>query len=48
MSIKAIQEYNKGVWESYKLTKDKSVLSNLQRIPTGGYSEKIHQASVKW
>lgn len=47
-TLKAIKDHNQNVWEAYKLTKDKNVLKELQRIPTGGVSEKIHQASVKF
>lgn len=46
-TIQAIKEQNQTVWDVYKATKDKSVLSKLQRIPTETYTEKIHQASVK-
>lgn len=46
-TIEAIKQENQNVWDAYKLTKDKSVLAKLQTIPTGGFSEKIHQASVK-
>lgn len=47
ITIQAIQDQNSLVWDAYKTTKDKTVLSKLQKIPTGTFSEKIHQASVK-
>ena len=47
-AIEAIKEQNKNVWDIYRATKDKNVLSKIQSIPTDGFSEKIHQASVKF
>lgn len=47
-AIEAIKEHNKNVWDAYRATKDKSVFSKLQSIPTERMSEKIHQASVKF
>lgn len=47
-TIDAIKEHNKNVWDVYKQTKDKNVLSKLQNIPTEKISEKIHHASVKF
>lgn len=47
-AIEAIKDHNKNVWDAYRETKDKSILSKLQSIPTYRISEKIHQASVKF
>lgn len=48
MQIDAITQHNEQVWETYRATKDKTVLKQLQRIPTGSYSEKIQTVSAKF
>lgn len=48
MQIEAVQEHNQQVWETYRLTKDKAILNQLQKIPTGGFSERIHTVSAKF
>lgn len=46
VSVKAILESNQKILELYAKTKDKKLLDSLQKIPTGGFTQKIHQVGA--
>lgn len=48
MQLDAIKQHNDQVWEAFQMTKDKTVLNQLQKNPTGSFSEKIHTVSAKF
>lgn len=48
ITVNVILKANQVVWGASKETKDKKVLDKLQKIPTGSYSTKIHEATVNF
>ena len=42
VSVNAVIENNRRVMELYAHTRDKTVLRQMQKIPTGGFSERVY------